>query len=73
MDVDQSNEESKDVDSNLDLDGVIMKLKDNVCNRTIDVNFRMTILKCMNGILRHNPEKSKEMAESLYESLKDYD
>jgi len=57
----------------LNLDGVIDKLKDNVCNRTIDMNFRMTILRCMDGILRHNPEKSKEMAAKLYDSLKDYD
>ena len=57
----------------LNLSGVISKLKDNVCNRTIDVQFRMVLLRCMDGILRHDPVKAKEMADQLQESLKDYD
>ena len=57
----------------LNLSGVISKLKDHVCNRTIDVQFRMVLLRSMDGILRHDPVKAKEMADQLQESLKDYD
>ena len=44
---------------------MIGKLRDNVCNRTIDVQFRMALLRCMDGILRHDPTKAKEMADQL--------
>ena len=30
-------------------------------------------MRCMDGILRHDPERSQEMADQLEESLKDYD
>ena len=76
MDVDEQSSDPKDdakAATELDLHGVINKLKDNVCNRTIDVHFRMTLLKCMDGIFRHDPAGSKEMADQLQASLKDYD
>ena len=58
----EKKEESKEVQVQ-NISGVIAKLKENICNRTIDVQFRMVLLKCMDGIMRHDPAKAKEMAD----------
>ena len=57
----------------LSLEMVIEKLKEAICNRTLDFNFRCHLLKNIAEIHQHNGPKADLMATSLMEKLKDYD
>ena len=67
-------EETKEIAAQPEnLDGIIEKLRDNICKRQLDVQFRIQLLRCVPGILRHNQAKAAEMADKLQQSLGDYD
>ena len=52
---------------------MIEKIKEAVCNRTLDLNFRCHLLKNIAQICKHDVAKADLMATSLMDKLKDYD
>ena len=57
----------------LTLDEILDKLRDAICNRTIDLNFRRHLLKNIGPICHHDTQKAEQIATSLIDQLKDYD
>ena len=73
MSIENEQQPAESVISKLSLDGIIEKLKDTICNRTLDLNFRCHLLKNMGPLCRHDVQRADQMATSLLEKLKDYD
>ena len=61
------------LNKNLSLDVIIEKLRDAICNRTLDLNFRCHLLKNIGPLCKHDVQRADQMATSLLDKLKDYD
>lgn len=57
---------------NENLDGIFEYLKDKVCNRQVDLNYKLTILKNF-AKMCSTPEKSDDTAKFFLEKLHDFD